>query len=184
MRIEDQFVFYGKKCVDEGMTTSFFGNISLLQGDLLYITASGAMLDNLDRDDILQLNVKKKSSVDKSASSELCVHRKIYERTSFKGIIHAHSMYTVILAKYISQLTFQLAEVLPFLDCIPVVEGRSGSLQLAEEVAAAAENSCLVVVKEHGVFAQASSLKEAYVRISALEYVSKKAVLEQIYYRG
>jgi len=184
MRIEDQFALYGKKCVDEGMTTSFFGNISFLQGDLLYITASGAMLDNLGRNDILQINAGKESSADKSASSELCVHRKIYEKTSFKSIIHAHSMYTVILAKYMSQLSFQLDEVLPFLDCVPVVEGKSGSLQLAEKVAEAAEKSCLVVVKEHGVFALASSLRQAYIRISALEYVSKKTVLEQIYYRG
>lgn len=184
MRIEDQFVFYGKKCVKEGMTTSFFGNISFLQGDLLYITASGAMLDDLGRNDILQLNIKKEFPAEKSASSELCVHRKIYERTSFKSVIHTHSLYTVILSKYKSQLSFQLSEVLPFLENIPVVEGRSGSMQLAENVATAAEKSTLVVVKEHGVFAQAPSLKEAYVRISALEYISKKTVLEQIYYRG
>jgi len=184
MRVEDQFAFYGKKCVDEGLTTSFFGNISLIQSDLLYITASGAMLDNLRREDIVQLNIKKESFADKKASSELCVHRKIYEKTSFKSIIHAHSMYTVILAKYKSHLSFQLAEVLPFLSCVPVVEGRSGSLQLAENVASASRKSSLVVVREHGVFALASSLKEAYIRISALEYVSKKTVMEQMYYRG
>jgi len=184
MRVENQFAYYGKKCVNEGMTTSFFGNISLLQGDLLYITASGAMLDDLRQEDIVQLNTKKESYADKKASSELCVHRKIYERSFFKSVIHAHSIYTVILAKYKSHLSFQIAEVLPFLFCVPVVEGMSGSSQLAENVAAAAEESSLVVVKEHGVFALASSLKEAYIRISALEYVSKKTVIEQMYYRG
>lgn len=184
MNIEEQFVFYGKKCVDEEMTKSFFGNISMVRSDLLYITASGSMLDCLCSKDIVQLNLKEESAFDKIASSEQNVHRKIYKKTTFRSIIHAHSMYTVILAKNKSSLSFQLAEVLPFLEYIPIVEGKSGSVRLAENVSEAAKSSSLVVVREHGVFACGCSLKEAYIKISALEYVSKKTVMEQLYYRG
>jgi len=36
---------FGKKAVISGLTSSRFGNISLLQGEKIFITCTGSMLD-------------------------------------------------------------------------------------------------------------------------------------------
>ena len=39
---------FGKKLVISGLTSSRFGNISLLEGDKIFITCTGSMLDELE----------------------------------------------------------------------------------------------------------------------------------------
>ena len=78
MSLHDEFIQFGRKCVREGLVDSFFGNISVLKGDMVYITATGTIMDMLSRDDIVEINLHSPSEYDCYASSELLVHREIY----------------------------------------------------------------------------------------------------------
>ena len=47
----------GKKLIQAGLTSSRFGNISLLDGDKILITCTGSMLDELDESQIVRVDL-------------------------------------------------------------------------------------------------------------------------------
>lgn len=89
---------FGRKVVSSGLTSSRFGNISILQDDKIFITATGSMLDELDSSTVVEVDLQHACEMDKIASIETCVHRAIYLKTSKTAIIHTHSPYAVALS--------------------------------------------------------------------------------------
>ena len=85
----------GKKLILAGLTSSRFGNISLLDGDQILITCTGTMLDELDEDGVVEVDLSGSCPEDAIASSEICVHRAVYQCTSHQAIVHTHSPYAV-----------------------------------------------------------------------------------------
>ncbi|MEF3254135.1 MAG: class II aldolase/adducin family protein [Deferribacterales bacterium] len=176
---------YGKKIVYTGLATSFFGNISIKVDGHIFITKTGSILDELSENDIIKVNESKRSEFDKIASSELPVHRAIYNNTTAKAIIHAHNIYSIVIAdKADGYISFESGEILPFLDKVPVVEGKSGSSELAMNVSNAMMLNDVVIVRGHGVFVSGIDLKNCYIKISALEYYAKLNYLKKNYYEN
>jgi L-fuculose-phosphate aldolase len=179
--IRDEIAKYGRKMVENSLTTSFFGNISALEGDKLYATATGSMLDELDYDEIIAVHPTEASPIDKLATSELCVHRRIVNTTGAKCVIHAHTIYSVLAGDFFKEAAcFNSGEILPFLRYVPVVTGKSATEELAENVAEGLAMNKIVIVREHGVFAIGDTLKECYVYVSGLEFYSKSLLLKKM----
>ncbi len=167
----EEIIKYGKKLIAAGLTDSHFGNISKRVGDEVLITTTGSMLDELENE-VVRLPLHHSSSLDIVASSELIVHRKIYQQTSALAIIHAHPVYAVI-----ESLITEENQIIPtdceseyFLHEIPIVTGGIGSSKLATNSAQALQDHKGVIVKGHGVFARGSTVDEAYVVISSIEH--------------
>jgi L-fuculose-phosphate aldolase len=179
--MNNDIIKFGKKVVYSGLATSFFGNISVREESIIYITKTGSMLDELNRDDIVIVDVDNVSSNDKIASTELIVHRRVYKKTNTKAIIHTHSLYSTLMGntdRYYVEI--EGGETLPFLKKVPVVTGKSGSEILSENVSNALMNHQIVIVKDHGVFARGNNLRECYIYLSSLEHYSKYHILKKI----
>lgn len=82
---------YGRKLVEHGLVESNFGNISMRAGDRMLITRTGAGLDEITEDNVVEVDIEDTSSMDIIASSEAVVHREIYRQTSALAILHAHA---------------------------------------------------------------------------------------------
>ena len=144
---------FGKKTVASGLTSSRFGNISLLQGEKISITCTGSMLDELDQSNVVEVDLNCASDQDRTASSETCVHRAIYRSTSNKAVIHTHSPYAVALS---------------------LLEKDSyGSDRLAQAVSMALQGHKACIARGHGVFASGMTLTEAFTAASMAEHSSK-----------
>jgi L-fuculose-phosphate aldolase len=176
----NNIVFWGKKVVKAGLCTSFFGNISYRNDNKIFITKTGAMLDKLADDDIVEVNVIDKSSSDKIASSELVVHREIYQKTHYDHVIHTHSLFSTLMDKFEYYVSFDYSEVLPFLKKVPIVTGKSGTSILAKNVSEALNENPVVIVKGHGVFSAGQSFKECYIYLTALEHYSKDKYFREL----
>ncbi len=61
---------FGKKAVMSGLTSSRFGNISLLVGEKIFITCTGSMLDELDQNQVIEVDLRGPCPQDRIASSE------------------------------------------------------------------------------------------------------------------
>ena len=181
MKLYEEIIKYGKKAVDSNLTTSFFGNISARNGDNILISGTGTMLDELDSDSIVEVPVRGEGGLDKRASSELAAHRSIYHRTPYTAVLHSHTLYSILMGEFfVDEATFEISEVLPFLDSVPIVEGRSGSCELGEKVGEAICKNPVIIVKNHGVFAAADSLKQCYIYTAGLEFYSKEYVFKHM----
>ncbi|WP_026840813.1 class II aldolase/adducin family protein [Citrifermentans bremense] len=148
----------GRYTVERGLVDSFFGNISAAAGDLIYISQTAASLDEL-KGCIDPVPTDNSSTTGITASSELLAHRKIFEETGARVILHGHPKFAVIM----SMLCDKKKEC-AIKDCwkecphvrdlggTPVVAGEIGAGGLAKRVPPVIGASGSAIVYGHGVF--------------------------------
>lgn len=167
---------YGRKLVEHGLVESNFGNISLRAGDRMIITRTGAALDEITKNNVVEVDIRDTSSMDIIASSEAVVHREIYRQTSALAIIHVHAPYGVVeslLAGLGGKISPVDSEGQYFLGEIPVVGGGIGSCELAGNLANALSRHRGAIVYSHGTFAVGRTLGDAYIVTTQLEHSCK-----------
>lgn len=167
---------YGRKLVEHGLVESNFGNISIRAGGKIIITRTGAALDEITENSVVEVDIEGTSSLDIIASSETVVHREIYRQTSALAIIHVHCQYAVVeslLAGPSGAIVPVDSEGQYFLGDIPVVGGGIGSRELADNLADALSRHRGAVVYSHGTFAVGKTLGEAYVITTQIEHSCK-----------
>ncbi len=176
MSIIEEIIFTGRVLYKEGLVTSHAGNISVRDKDKIYITKTGTMLGFLKENDIVEVDVFKETSNDKLASSELIVHRRIYQETDAKAVIHAHPVNTVALSFKLKDKFVPIdSEGKLFIKQAPIIEVDipSASQELALKVTDVLKNNSICIVKTHGTFIKAHNLNYALKLTSDLEYCSK-----------
>ncbi len=174
---------FGKKVVQAGLTTSRFGNISVLRGDIIFITCTGSMLDELCEDQIIDVDLSRSCMKDNVASTEVCVHRAIYNKTSAKAIIHTHSPYAVALSLLEDEIEPIDSEGKHFMGPVPVVDGGFGTEMLAENASSALASHNVCIARGHGAFAVGKGLSEAYTMACMVEHSSQVRYLVNTYKR-
>jgi len=184
MDIIEEIIFTGKVLYKEGLVNSHAGNISVRDGDYLYITKTGKMLGYLQKEDI-KLPIYYETEDDKIASSELIVHREIYKNTNAKAIIHAHPIYATALTFFLDSKFIPIDnEGKLFVGEVPIlsVENASGSRELAEKLAKAFKetNKDIILIKKHGSFVISDTLNYALKLTSDLEFCGKIYYLVKI----
>jgi L-fuculose-phosphate aldolase len=173
---------FGKKMVLSGLTSSRFGNISMLDGDRIFITCTGSMLDELEEKMVVEVDLSSACDLDRIASSETCVHRAIYQSTANMAIIHTHSPYVVALSLLERNAVVPLdSEGLVFLGTMPIVEGQIGTDELAMAASSALQTSKACIARGHGVFAAGNSLPDAYTAACMAEHSAQVRYLVKAY---
>ena len=134
------------------------------------ITRRGSMLNCLDEGDLIETGVFKNSRTTPLASTELSVHRTIYQQTQAQAIVHAHPPHTVALSMTEREIQSNTIEGLAA-NVVPVLgwdtEVKPGGM--ADEIAEALKQYPIVMVKGHGSFATGQLLEEAYNLTTTLE---------------
>jgi L-fuculose-phosphate aldolase len=176
---------FGKKAVVSGLTNSRFGNISLLEGEKIFITCTGSMLDELDQNQVIEVDLRGPCPQDCIASSETCVHRAVYQGTANGAIIHTHSPYAVALSLLERKEVVPLdGEGIIFLGVLPVVEGHFGTDELARAASLALRNHKACIARGHGVFAAGQNLRDAYTAACMAEHSAQVRYLVKAYPGG
>ena len=150
----------GRATVAGRLVDSYFGNISLLSGKLLYISETGSSLDELEGCiDAVPLDGSSCAGI--TASSEFSAHRQIVLYTGKHTVLHGHPRFSVILS-----LDCERRECpergFCHLRCpeqrsvcgIPIVPGEigTGRYGLCRTVPPALQENPGVIVHGHGVF--------------------------------
>ncbi|NYT00119.1 MAG: aldolase [Methanocellales archaeon] len=165
---------FGKKLVESGLVGFHFGNISIRVGNKMFITKRGAMLDEISVGSVVEIDVKESKSFDSEASMESTVHKQIYRSTSYLAVIHAHPTYAVVESLVCQDNIKPMdCEGLYYLRDIPIVEGKTGSKKLANEVSTVLRDYKGVIVRGHGTFSTGKNLEEAYIITSMIEHSCK-----------
>jgi ribulose-5-phosphate 4-epimerase/fuculose-1-phosphate aldolase len=148
----------GRHTVERRLVDSFFGNISCRLGETLFISQTAASLDGLPGC-IDPVPFDNSSTVGLTASSELPAHRRIYELSEAKTILHGHPKFTVVMSMLCDQGGCTISDC--WRDCpqvrllggTPVVAGEIGAGGLAKRVPPVIGQTGRAIVYGHGVFA-------------------------------
>ena len=191
IEVWEKFFEIGQKLVSSGLVEANFGNLSLRSktGQSFVITKTKTALDDIQKDSVIEVPIDIENEngapaeiaamIEKAASSETKIHRRIYQESDAGAIVHAHCPYAVVLS--ILESDAGNASVFPidsegklFLKEIPIVEGAVGSGELAKNAAAAFKGGCKgVIILGHGTIAVGETLKDAYHVTAQMEHACK-----------
>lgn len=166
---------YGRKLVTDKYTVGTGGNLSIFNRELnlMAITPSGIDFFDIEPEDIVIM--KTDGTIvesDRKPSSEWVMHKLYYERrTDLNCVIHAHTVYSTILA--------ELRWRLPASHYMLAVAGKDvrcadyatyGTVELAENAFKAMENRRAVFLANHGVLVGHDTIANAYNVLEQVEY--------------
>lgn len=152
----------GKMTVDNHLVDSFFGNISYIWNNHIYISQTGSSLDELPGYiDACAIDGSSCSGV--TASSELTAHREILCNTDKKAILHGHPKFSVILSMVCNikdckergnDICHLKCPYDRFIDDIPVIPGEvgTGRYGLCNTLPKAIVGNRGAIVYGHGLF--------------------------------
>lgn len=164
----------GKRFFDETLIGANFGNMSVRKGDEgFFITRTGEYLDTPGE----IIFVPMEGDAPQDASSEYRVHRAVYQKSQHAAIVHAHPPYAVAVSLVLDKIIPLDSEGEMFCPMIPVVQGRPGTDELAENVARCLAVAPVVIARGHGTFAAGKTLDEAYVLTSLAEHSCRVLIL-------
>lgn len=153
------------------------GNISVrLDAEHLLATPSGGHKGELSAEQIVKVRLADGKGLDGRPSSELAMHRVIYEaRPDVQAIVHAHSPYAVALTVAGRSLEASVVpEAILYLGAIPTVPYVSPTTgDLAEAVRPYAEANEGFILERHGPVTLGTTLDEAFRRLEVLEHTAK-----------
>ncbi len=167
---------YGRFLENRGLNlSSHSGNISLRRGDRIYIKRRGAMMGDLKKEDVVETGIQEDDSGVIIASTEVGVHRAIYQNTSALAVIHAHTPYAISLSLVRDEIVpiddegqYHLKKV-PILD----VEDSIGSDEVERELPMLLQDYNAAIIKGHGTFAYGENLEEAFNWTTVVESICK-----------
>lgn len=179
----------GRYTVERGLVDSFFGNISVRAGDTIYISQTAASLDELPGC-IDPVPMDNSSTTGITASSELLAHRRIYEASGVRVILHGHPKFAVVMSMVCDEEHCPVTDCwkdcpkVRFLGDTPVVAGEIGAGGLARRVPPVIAGPGRAVVYGHGVFTVGSDFGEAFRAMVEVETWCRQEYFRRLDRRG
>jgi L-fuculose-phosphate aldolase len=170
-RLYEEFRDVGRDIYVGGMTSTHGGNLSVRVGKNIIIKRRGAQLGRLKPSDFVVTVLNGEDSGVTRASSELIVHRAIYQKTNALAIVHCHPPTAVAISLTRDEIIPVDNECSYILHRVPVVaaELSSGSPEMAAIISEELRKYKLIMMRGHGVFSIGQTLDEALQWTSAFE---------------
>jgi L-fuculose-phosphate aldolase len=174
-------VRYGRRLVEDHLVVGSAGNISIRAGDKIVMSPSGVNYDQVTDDSVNVLDSDGAILEGTGRrSSEWPMHRRIYDLTPARAVVHTHAAFSVAVGTICDEVPAVHYSVLRLGgDTVRVAPYTTfGSAGLAGNVAAALDHRFAALLQNHGTIAYGDGIAEAYDRTQTLEW------LAEVYWRA
>ncbi len=161
-----------------GNNDSHSGNASVRVDDDFWVTPSGACADLLSADQLLRCQLD--GTLAEGASLDAPLHRLVYRNNpEARSVLHSHGPYTVALTMNGEEFIPPDFEGQFYFPRVPVITIPYDKYveQAPQRVAEVLADYPIMVVRGHGVYAQAKSINLAYKWSCSLELSAKTAFI-------
>lgn len=152
----------------EGLLIGTAGNVSVRDGDRVWVTVSGAVLADLSADDVVL-------ATDERATSEADLHLGIYAEYGARGagaVVHTHAPVSTAASTVLTELPCLHYQQLLLGGTIRVAPYATfGTPELAAHVRTALEGRSAALMANHGSVALGASLDKAVEHALLLEWL-------------
>ena len=180
--IAEELVFVSKLLYDKGLATAYEGNVSIRDGDRIYITPSAVCKGFLTADQVVVMDmvgaVLRAEGV--KPSSEYRLHLAAYlARPGVGGIVHAHPPYCTAFAVAGQEIyTPGYPEALVIYGRVPLAPyGRPSTDGIWQGVPKLLADYDAVLLQNHGALTVGRDAREAFFRMESVEGIAKVAHL-------
>jgi len=163
-----------------GYNDSHSGNASARDGDIIWVTPTGACADTLQADDLVACSID--GTCGELASFDAKLHIEVYKQnTNALAVFHSHGPHTIALTMNGEDFIPDDFEGKLYFPTVPVhsIDFDAYSEQSPKLVAKTLSKYCITVVRGHGVYACAESINLAYKWSCSLEHSAKIAFLHK-----
>jgi L-fuculose-phosphate aldolase len=167
----------------KGLIAGNEGNVSVRDGERLYVTPGGVCKGYLVPDQLVVTDLEGRPLAGGHASSEILMHVAVYsQRPDVNGVVHAHPPVATGFAVASIPLDRPvLAEPVVTLGPVPVVPfGTPSTPELAERVAAAIPSAHALLLANHGALTVGETLWRAWERMETLEQFARIALVARL----
>jgi L-fuculose-phosphate aldolase len=168
-----QFQTVGRNLFRSDLICGTSGNMSIRLGEHLLITRRSSCLADLQEQDLIETGICKNDLMTHMASSELAVHRAIYQNTPATAIVHAHPPHAVALSLTENEIIPNDDEGIATIGKVSIIGSCNQSTVVpgtyANEIAEVLQKGRIVMVRGHGSFAIGQILEEAFDITAAFE---------------
>ncbi len=180
VRVRKELVDYGLRAYQNGFVTETEGNLSARVGkDRVLVTPSHIPYEQRIPEDMVLLDMEGNVLAgERNPTSEHRMHLSIFRaRQDVGGILHAHPLYSSMLAVAGEPLRPILDEMIPYLGGVVEVTGfaPSGSEELAGAVVKTLGVKSAVLMANHGTVCTGKNLSRAF---QITKYVEKWAHIQ------
>lgn len=162
------------------LQTSNDGNVSIRNGNKIFITPSGVSKRNLNENEIIEVDINDNYDIVSSSglySSEILIHLACYKnRDDVNAVIHSHPPYSTAYSVIGKGLEIPiLANIVIKFGQIPLVKYAKPSTQeLADEIVKYIVNgyNCLIL-ENHGILTIGTNIEKAFLNTESLESFAK-----------
>ena len=171
-REREQVAEAGRRLAAEGLVLGTAGNVSARVGEEVAITPTGAVLAELEPEQVSVVDLKgKQVDGDLAPTSELDLHLGVYRRYDAGAVVHTHAPMATALSCVLEELPCVHYQMLPLGGPVPVAPYETfGTPELANSVLDALEGRRAALMANHGAITHADDLDNALELSLLLEW--------------
>ncbi len=171
---------WGKKIAAAGLVAGAGGNISVRDGSMIWMKPSGLTLDEMKPSDLCGMRISdgKQLKGKRKPTTEVNMHLGIYQvRDDCQAVFHTHSPWAggvlssgVDFKPMFPEFVVDLGEraTVPYITAT--------TQKLADAVAKAAKKADTIFLRNHGVVALGTEMKQAFFRSQVVEDAAKSLI--------
>lgn len=167
---------YAKKLVQSGLVVGAGGNLSMRDGDYMYISPSGFDLQETKEEHWVKVNIETGEIFsDLKPSSEVLMHLECFRQNSgTKAVLHAHPTYSVAVSSTGQDIPSMFPDFPAMVKNIAYLDYVIPTTHvLADAVAEVIKHNQAIVMRNHGVLTVGTTMKEAYFYMQLVEEAAK-----------
>ena len=179
---KQEIIETGRWIMEKNLTWGTSGNISVREGDHIYVTASGTVIGDLHEEDITVVDLEGKVLEGRKPSKETGMHLEVYrKRPEVAAVLHASPFWTTFAAcTTIEMKTDLFIESRDYDEkLLRVPYFHAGSSALAEAVSKVAEKTHVILMEHHGMLCYDQNLKECRSALEVTENVCRMNIMAQ-----
>jgi L-fuculose-phosphate aldolase len=182
--IRAEILEIGRRLDAKGLITAAEGNLSVKDGDRIFITAGGAYKGRLTPEQVVVTDLEGRVVEGEArVSSELPMHLAIYRaRPDVRAVVHAHPpVATAFAVAHVPLDRPILAEAVLLLGSVPVVPyAPPSTAELASAVASGVAQAQALLLANHGAVTLGESLARAHERMETLEHLARVTLFARL----
>jgi len=182
--ISADIVRVAKLMYEKEMVNALEGNVSVKDGDKIYITPTSVCKGYLEEDmiTVIDMNGDVIEGTYKP-TSELKLHLACYKlRPDITSVVHSHSPYSTAYAIANKPITTKAyPEMIIAFDQIPVIAyGTPSTDEVYAELYKVIDKTDVFLISRHGIVSVGKNLHDAFFKIEAAESIAKTLTIAKI----
>jgi len=168
----EQVADVSRRLAAEGLVLGTAGNVSARNGDLVAITPTGAVLADLEPEQVSVVDLDgEQADGDLAPTSEIELHLGVYRRYDAGAVVHTHAPMATALSCVLDEVPCVHYGMLQLGGSVPVAPYETfGTPELAQSVLDALEGRRAALMANHGAIVHAGDVDEALQLSLLLEW--------------